>query len=76
MKCFMCNGSLQDQRTNFIADLNGCIIIIKNVPSQVCDQCGEVTYDNEVVKKLEKIINECKNILTEIVVVHYGEMAA
>ena len=43
MKCFMCKGSLENKLINFIADMGTCIIIVKDVPSQVCTQCGEVS---------------------------------
>ena len=75
MSCFMCKGNLEDKLTNFIADLGNCIIIVKDVPSQVCSQCGEVSYSNEVALQLEKIINETKNTLTEIAVVQYSDAA-
>lgn len=75
MKCFMCKGSLKDKNTNFIADLGKCIII-KNVPSQICTQCGEVSYSNDVTRHLENIVNTMKNAMTEIAVVNYsGEVA-
>ena len=71
----MCKGNLEDKLTNFIADLGNCIIIVKDVPSQVCSQCGEVSYSNDVALQLEKIINETKNTLTEIAVVRYSNVA-
>lgn len=76
MTCFMCKGILEDKLTNFIADLENCIIIVKDVPSQVCTQCGEVSYSNDVAKRLEEIINITKNALTEIAVVHYSDKVA
>ena len=42
MKCFLCKGELREQLTNFMIDVDNCFIIVKNVPSQVCGQCGEV----------------------------------
>ena len=75
MSCFMCKGNLEDKLTNFIADLGNCIIIVKDVPSQVCSQCGEVSYSNDVALQLAKIINETKNKLTEIAVVRYSNVA-
>ena len=42
MKCFKCKGTMISKNANYILDLDGSIIIIKNVPSLVCDQCGEV----------------------------------
>ena len=75
-ECIMCKGNLIDKETNFIADLEDCIIIVKGVPSQVCSQCGEVSYSHEVAIHLEKIVNSLKNALTEIAVVHYRNTAA
>ncbi len=51
-------------------------IYIKNVPSQVCKQCGEITYSNEVAKQLEKLVNSVKNAITEITVINYTEKVA
>lgn len=48
MNCFMCKGKLEEKNTTFMVELDNCIIIIKNVPSLVCEQCGEVSYSNEV----------------------------
>ena len=53
MKCFLCKGELREQLTNFMIDVDNCFIIVKNVPSQVCGQCGEVSYTDEVAQKLE-----------------------
>ena len=77
MNCFMCKGDLENKNTTFMVELNNCIIIIiKNVPSQVCKQCGEITYSNEVAKQLEKLVNSVKNAITEITVINYTEKVA
>lgn len=73
--CIVCRGDLEDKKTNFTADLGDCIIIVKDVPSQVCSQCGEVSYNHDVALQLERIVNKMKNELTEIVVVHYDKAA-
>jgi len=76
MSCFMCKGDLENKNTTFMVELDNCIIIIKNVPSQVCKQCGEVTYSNEVAKQLENLVNSVKDIITEIAVINYVEKVA
>jgi len=72
----MCKGHLEDKLTTFMVDLGKCIVIVKNVPSQVCSQCGEVSYNNEVAKELEKIVSTMRASLTEIAVVNYPPNAA
>ena len=68
MNCLMCKGDLEDKKTTYMVELNNCIIIIKNVPSQVCKQCGEVSYSNEVAQQLERLVNSVRNAITEITV--------
>ena len=76
MNCFMCKGKLENKHTTFMVELDNCIIIIKNVPSQVCKQCGEVSYSDEVAKQLEKLVNRVRDSITEITVINYSEKVA
>ena len=76
MKCLMCKGHLEDKLTTFMVDLDNCIIIVKNVPSQVCSQCGEVSYSDDVTKHLEKIVNTLRNVITEIAILNYSDNVA
>ena len=45
--CTFCKGDLHAALTTFTIDLDSCIVIIRNVPSQVCTQCGEPYYSTE-----------------------------
>ena len=76
MNCFMCKGKIEEKNTTFMVELDNCIIIIKNVPSLVCEQCGEVLYSNEVSKQLEKLVNAVRNSITEITIINYSEKVA
>jgi YgiT-type zinc finger domain-containing protein len=76
MCCFMCKGSLEDKLTTFMVDVGNCIVIVKNVPSQVCSQCGETSYGDNVAAELEKIVGEARKDLTEIMVINYVSRAA
>ena len=77
MTCFMCKGSVRDGFSTFTTDMGGCVVVIKNVPSFVCDQCGETSYNDEVAKRLEQIVNNITGAASaEIAVVNYSEKAA
>lgn len=77
MTCFMCKGAVRNGRSVFTADLGGCIVVVKNVPSGVCGQCGEVSYNDDVAQRLEQIIrNVTQSAAAEIAVVSYSEKAA
>jgi len=73
MTCFMCKGHLEDKSSTFMIDLGNCIVIVKNVPSQVCAQCGETSYSNDVAQRLETIVNDMRKAVTEIAVINYSD---
>jgi YgiT-type zinc finger domain-containing protein len=73
MKCFLCKGRIEDKPTTFMVDLENCIVIVKNVPSQVCSQCGETSYNNDIAHQLEKIVNDMRKSITEIAVINYAD---
>lgn len=76
MECFVCKGSTEKALVNYLLDLNNTIIIIKNVPANVCTTCGERYFDDDVMENLEKIINELKSLTTEMSIVNYNEKVA
>ncbi len=71
-KCFYCKGTMKDGFSNYMVDLDGHFIIIKNVPCHKCSQCGEVSYSGETVTKIEEIIAKLKEALTEVAVVDFA----
>lgn len=75
MKCFFCKDEMIEATTTYMEDLGSCIIIVKNVPCMKCSQCGEVSFSGAVVRRLEQIVDELKNVLTEVAVVNYSKSA-
>ena len=73
--CFLCKGKLENKLTTFMVDVGNCIVIVRHVPSQVCRQCGETSYTDEVAEQLECIVNSVRNTMTEIAVVNYHPAA-
>ena len=77
MTCFFCKGHTVESKTKFIVDLGSCVVIVKNVPAQVCQQCGEASFDNETAKQLEKIVNAVRDsIMSEVAIVEYSRAVA
>ena len=72
MTCFMCKGDMEDRLTTFMVDLGNRIVIVRNVPSHVCKQCGEVSYSDEVSERLERIVDNVKKSPVEISISNYA----
>ena len=76
MECFLCKGTMTKGFTTHVADIGSCIIIVRNVPCIKCEQCGEIAYNGEVIRRLESIIDIFKTSLTEIAIINYSDKAA
>ena len=76
MKCFMCDGDLEEKKVNYVVDLEETIIIIKGVPAKVCPQCGEQYFDDKTSENIERIVNQLKQLATEVTIVNYTEKVA
>ena len=61
--------------TTHVVNYKNCIIIIKNVPCEECEQCGEKYYSNEVAKQLESLVNVAKQLMQEIAIIDYSKAA-
>ena len=71
MTCFYCKGDINKSTTNHVVNMPNCVIVIKNVPCTECSQCGVAYYDDDVMGKLETIVNNMKKAVTEIAVINY-----
>lgn len=41
--------------TTHVVNYSNSVIIIKNVPCEECEQCGEIFYSDEVAEQLENL---------------------
>ena len=74
MMCIFCKCSTTKQRTTaHVANNQGSLIIVKNVPCMECEQCGEQYYTNEVAERLEQIVNEAEKLTQKLSVLDYTE---
>jgi YgiT-type zinc finger domain-containing protein len=76
MECIFCKGTMKESLTTDFNDFGSCMVIIKNVPCQTCEQCGETIFIGTVIRQLENITDELKESLTEIAVVQYPNKVA
>jgi YgiT-type zinc finger domain-containing protein len=75
MTCFRCKGDTQQKFKTHAVTLDKCVIIIKNVPALVCEQCGETYFTDDVMQSLEVIIDRLEGIIKEVAIVDYADVA-
>lgn len=69
MKCVICkNGETKNGLTSLSLDRMDVIIVIKNIPAEICENCGESYISEEtsakVLQEAEQSIK--KNSLVEV----------
>lgn len=76
MHCVVCSAGLQKGYTNHVVNLDKQIIIVKNVPANICSQCGESFIDHQTALNLESIVEEPKKSGAEITIINYYNKVA
>jgi YgiT-type zinc finger domain-containing protein len=67
---------MEEGTTTHVAELDSCLVVVRNVPCSRCAQCGAVTYTAAVARRLEAILDGLSNTLTEVAIVNYSDKVA
>lgn len=56
--CHVCGSSeIKKQFVKETFEVDGKLVMVEDIPAQVCLRCGEVTFSSEVAESLRLIIN-------------------
>ena len=76
MECVICkNGTTEEGKATVTLELEGSIIAIKEVPAQICNNCGEYYLDQETTKEVLHKANEAYKKGAEIEVINMKKTA-
>ncbi len=64
--CEYCGGNVKKKRIAVDYRYHGELVVIKDVPVGVCQDCGERYYDASVIKVMEKIAKTSDKIKNRI----------
>lgn len=59
-KCPQCGGSMELGETTFTADFGSGVVVVRNVPATICNQCGKEWIDDKQAEKIEAIVQDAK----------------
>ena len=69
MNCLLCDtGETHRGTTTLTIERGTMTLVIKSVPAQVCDLCGEATIDEETARCVDRIVNgaEAAGVTVEV----------
>jgi len=56
--CCCCSGKIHKGKHDFMVREGNEIVVVKDVPTLICDTCGEVEYTLEVSREIHAIIED------------------
>jgi len=72
--CPLCGGTLEDTPAATIPFVvKGCVVIVKEAPADICDQCGHAFVANDVAGPLSELVRDAVSRKTELAVVNFSE---
>ncbi len=57
-KCYFCKGKTEIKNVDVDFRWGRKLYVVKNVPVEVCSQCGERYYSARVSKKLDNLVKK------------------
>ena len=75
MNCVMCDGTTTATTRPKAVERDGRIAVIRDVPVEVCDSCGEICLDATVAKQLDVLFRQMLAGPVDEAVGHYIEAA-
>ncbi len=58
MNCPLCGGDLERKQITYVQEFEGRVIIIEDVPADVCTQCHEKLLAPDIVREIQRIVWE------------------
>lgn len=70
-RCPLCGGEMSDGITTIPFLISEKVVVIKDVPAEICSDCGEAYMKSSVVGKVESVLDKLEELHSEMSVVHY-----
>lgn len=70
--CPLCGGAKVKGTTTFTVELGFGVVVIRNVPALVCEQCGADWIADETAERLEAMVEEARQRRRQVEVSVYA----
>lgn len=59
-KCQLCGGDFSSGKTTVTVDLGDGVVVLREVPAEICRQCGEEWIDDRIAKEIEILVKRAR----------------
>ena len=67
-KCYFCRAKVVEQLITIDYRWGDILVVIKDVPAGVCQQCGEKYLESDVYKELERLVKNKSHLTGKMTV--------
>ncbi len=78
-RCYFCRGEIMKKKIQHIHQWGNKIVVFKELPAEVCRQCGEVYLSPAVLEKIDSAtaqLDRLKKEFIEVPVIAFPKLAA
>jgi YgiT-type zinc finger domain-containing protein len=68
IRCYFCKGKIEEKRVRVDFRWGDELVVIEDVPAEVCQQCGEKYFSPEVYKAMENLAKTKAKALKHIAI--------
>jgi len=62
MRCALCRtGETKPGKTTETYEIESTVVVVRGVPAEVCQQCGEAYTNEATTRRLEKIVDQARH---------------
>jgi YgiT-type zinc finger domain-containing protein len=62
MNCVLCRtGETKPGKTTETYEIDGTVVVVRSIPAQVCQQCGETYTDEATTRQLQRIVDKARH---------------
>ena len=70
-RCPLCGGEMKDGVTTIPFMIGDRVTVIKNVPAEICSDCGEAYMKSSVVDRIESLLDRVEALHSEMSVLQF-----
>ena len=61
-RCYFCKGEIIDKKIEHIHCWGKTKVLFKNLPTEVCKQCGEVYFTPDILEGMDKAVEHLEDV--------------
>lgn len=65
------SDTMREGTTTHVVNNKNCVIVIKSVPCEECEQCGEKYFSDQVAEQLEILVEAAQKLIQEVAIIDY-----